>query len=257
MGGPGADSVVPPSGPFSSRTRKVAATRSLSMFIHGFPPSLVLVLVLVLSNAHFSKGGVRFGFPFPFPFPFLSFPSLLLHRSCPVRSRTTSPSITKKVTQRREQIREESKHAIKKKTTTKRPGIIILSGARPATSHIDPLRQARAVLALDVDDIGVAAAAAADAVLLGLVVVRPEVVLLAPLLLALGRRVQERDACALPRRSVRRAVLDRGVPVPEIAEVVDVAHGKESACGEGMDRGVSPLGYWSACVMGSFGVRGG
>lgn len=45
------------------------------------------------------------------------------------------------------------------------------------------------MLALDINDVSVAAAAAPDTVHLGVIVVRPEVVFFATLLLALGRRV--------------------------------------------------------------------
>lgn len=53
----------------------------------------------------------------------------------------------------------------------------------PATSNIDPLSQAAALLALHIDNVRVAAAAAADAVLGRLIVLVPVLVLLAALAL--------------------------------------------------------------------------
>jgi hypothetical protein len=73
--------------------------------------------------------------------------------------------------------------------------------------------------------------------------VRPVLVLLAALLLVLYRRVHEGDARTLARRCVRRAVLDGGVSVPEVAEVVDVARRQEGTSGEGVDGCISPLAY--------------
>lgn len=58
------------------------------------------------------------------------------------------------------------------------PSIFVAhSWTRPSTGNVHPLGETTAFLALNVDDIGVAAAAAAHAILLGRVPVLPIVVL--------------------------------------------------------------------------------
>lgn len=88
------------------------------------------------------------------------------------------------------------------------------------------------MLALDVDDVGVASASAAHAVLLGRVPVLPVVVFFLALLLVQGGEFQERRARQLARAgSVRGTVLDRGVSVAEVTEVVDIARSEKSSGG--------------------------
>jgi hypothetical protein len=117
-----------------------------------------------------------------------------------------------------------------------------LSRTCPATGDVDPLRHAGAVLAFDVDDVGVASASAAHAVLLGRVPVLPVVVLFLALLLVQGGEFQEGRPRELARAGgVRGTVLDRGVSVAEVTEVVDIARGEEGSGGQGMDWCVSPL----------------
>lgn len=99
----------------------------------------------------------------------------------------------------------------------------------PATGDLDPFCQTAALLALDIDDVGVAAASAADAVLLDRVWRGPVLVLFDSLLLILGGLFEIRLARQLPGGSVGGTMLDRGVSVTKITEVVDVFDGKESA----------------------------
>lgn len=111
----------------------------------------------------------------------------------------------------------------------------------PTTGNIDPLSQARTVLALDINDIRVAPAAASDAVLLGGIVVIPVLVLLDALLLVERGLLEVGLAGQLAGGRVGGAMLDGGVAVTEVAEVVDVLGAEEGAGGEGVDWGVSPL----------------
>ncbi len=99
-------------------------------------------------------------------------------------------------------------------------------GARPPASHVDPLSQAAAILAFDVDDVRVAAAAASDTVLLGRVVVVPVLVLLDAFALVERCLLEVGVAWELSGRRVGRAVLDRRMPVAKVTEVVDVARGE-------------------------------
>lgn len=115
------------------------------------------------------------------------------------------------------------------------------SSARPPAHDVNPLSKTTPVLALHVHNVRVAPAPAPHAVLLLLVPVLPVVVLLEARL-ARGRRVLEVGlAGELARGGVGRAVLDRGVAVAEVAEVVDVLGAEEDAGGEGVDGRVAPL----------------
>lgn len=126
-----------------------------------------------------------------------------------------------------------------RKDTQRSPGAPLWTG--PATRDVNPLGQTRALLALDVDNVRVAAAAAPHAVLLGRVPLFPVQVLLPSLPLVRRRHLEVRVARELSCRRVGGAVLDRGMPVPEVAEVVDVARREEDAGCEGVDWCVTPL----------------
>lgn len=119
----------------------------------------------------------------------------------------------------------------------------------PPAGHVNPLGEAAAILALDVDNVGVAAAAAAHPVLLGGIPDVPELVLLQPLAVVQRGLLQVRVARELAGGRVGGAVLDRRVAVAEVAEVVDVAGGEESTGGEGVYGRVTPLDGDSVLAM--------
>jgi hypothetical protein len=123
------------------------------------------------------------------------------------------------------------------------------SRTSPPASDINPLRQAATLLALHIDDIRVAAAAATNTVLLGVVVRLPVLVLLEALALVERRLLEPGLTRQLARRRVGRAVLDGGVAVAKVAEVMDVAWSEQRAGCEGVDRGVSPLLYRATLVL--------
>lgn len=91
-----------------------------------------------------------------------------------------------------------------------------------AASNLDPFRDATALLALDVDNVRVATTPASYAVLLLRVPLGPVLVLLAAGLVVQRRLLEEGLARELARRRVGGTVLDRGVPVAKVAEVVDL-----------------------------------
>lgn len=113
--------------------------------------------------------------------------------------------------------------------------------AGPSTRHINPLGQAAAVLAFDVDNVGIAAAAAADAILLGGVKIFPVLVLLLSLPLVQRSLLQVRIAWQLACRRIGRAMLDCGMAVANVAEVVDVAGTEKRAGSKGVDGSITPL----------------
>lgn len=123
--------------------------------------------------------------------------------------------------------------------------LIVIGRSRtgPATGNVDPLGQAAALLALDVDNVRVAAAATPDTVLLGRVKVVPVSVLLDALAVVERRLLEPGLAGQLARWGVGWAMLDRRMAIAKVAEIVDVTGPEEGAGGEGVDGSISPLSY--------------
>jgi hypothetical protein len=111
----------------------------------------------------------------------------------------------------------------------------------PPPGNLDPLGGTRSLLVLDFGDIRVAATAATNAILLRIVPVVPVLVLGDALALVLGGLLEPGLAGQLLPGRVGRAVLDGGVPVAKVAEVVDVAGREEGAGRERVDGCVAPL----------------
>jgi hypothetical protein len=97
------------------------------------------------------------------------------------------------------------------------------------------------LLAFDIDDVSIATASATDSIFFDLVGVRPVLVFLDTLLLILSGLLKVRDTGELAGRGVGWAMLDSGVPVAEITEVVNIARCEEGTSGEGVNRSVTPL----------------
>ena len=132
------------------------------------------------------------------------------------------------------------------------------------TSNLHPLRNTTTLFALDINDIRVAPAPAAHAVLLLRVPLGPVIVVFfeeflvvavagGAFLLEVGAEVGL--AGELAGGGVSGTVLDGGVAVAEVAEVVDVGGGEEGAGCEGVDGGVAPLRWLLEDV--SFVLGGG
>jgi membrane protein required for beta-lactamase induction len=96
----------------------------------------------------------------------------------------------------------------------------------PAACNVDPLRQTATLLALNLRNVSVASTSAADAILLLAIPAFPILVLFQPLLLVGNGLLNIRLMLALARWCIGRAVLDGGVPVTKVAEVVDIARAK-------------------------------
>jgi hypothetical protein len=126
------------------------------------------------------------------------------------------------------------------------------------TSNIHPLRDTAPLFTLNIHNISVTSTPTPDTVLLLGVPLGPVVVVLFQELLIVSV-----DRCALLLEirsevglagqlaggSVCRTVLDGGVSVAEIAEVVDVRGREEGAGCEGVDGCVAPLGGLLACAV--------
>lgn len=126
--------------------------------------------------------------------------------------------------------------------------------AGPSTGNIDPFSKARSLLALDIDNVRVAAASASDTVLLLSVPVFPVLVFLDTLLFVEGCRFEVGLSGQLSGRRISGAVLDSGVSVSKVTEVVDVARGEEGAGCQGVDGGITPLSSvslvsHSSCIL--------
>jgi hypothetical protein len=97
------------------------------------------------------------------------------------------------------------------------------------------------LLAFDIHDVGVAAASAADTILLDWVRGGPILIFFNALLLIIGGLFKVRFAGKLSSGGVGRAMLNGRVTVSEVTEVVDVTWGKKSTGSKGMNRSITPL----------------
>lgn len=111
----------------------------------------------------------------------------------------------------------------------------------PATSDLNPFGEAATLLALDINNVGVTATATANTVFLDWVWSSPVLVLFNALFLIFGGLLEVRLTGQLAGGSIGRAMLDRGVSVAEIAEVMNVAWTEKSTGRKGMNRSVTPL----------------
>jgi hypothetical protein len=144
-----------------------------------------------------------------------------------------------------------SKHSSQKSSRRHKP-----------TSNIHPLRDTTALLPLHIHNISVTSTPATHTVLLLRIPLGPVVVVLFQELLVipvdrstllLEIRSEVGLAGQLAGRGVGGAVLDGGVSVAEVAEVVDVRGREEGAGCEGVDGCVAPLGgllAWCKCYLG-------
>jgi hypothetical protein len=97
------------------------------------------------------------------------------------------------------------------------------------------------LLALNIHNVGVAAASAADTILLDWIRGRPILILFNALLLIIGGLFKVRFAGKLSGGGVGWTMLNGRVTVSEVAEVVDVTRGEENTGGKGMDGSITPL----------------
>ena len=97
------------------------------------------------------------------------------------------------------------------------------------------------MLALNIDNVSVAAASATDTILLDLVRVSPVLVFLDPFLLVICSLLEVRDTGELTGRSVGRAMLNGSVAVAKVTEVMNITRREKSTCGERVNRSITPL----------------
>lgn len=124
---------------------------------------------------------------------------------------------------------------------TPRPtGNVLWAG--PTACNVYPFSQTATFFAFYIDNVSIAAAAAAHTVLFGRVPMLPVVVFLESLLLVGGSLLEEGFTGQLSaQRGVGWTMLDGGVAVSKIPEVMNVTRGKESASGKRVDGRVTPL----------------
>ena len=112
--------------------------------------------------------------------------------------------------------------------------------AGPAACDIDPFRETRAVFALDFDNVSVTAAPAANTVLLFFVPSCPVFILQAPVLFWQVHIVPGL-ATQLTCWRIGWTMLDCGMSISNVTEVMDILHTEQSTGGKGVNRGVPPL----------------
>lgn len=110
-----------------------------------------------------------------------------------------------------------------------------------STCNLYPLGYTASFLVLDFNNVSVAATSAADTVLFLSIPFRPVLVFLFACLLIERRLFEIRFSRKLPRWSVCRAMLNRGMSIAKVSEVVNVLWSKEGAGCKGMDWCISPL----------------
>jgi len=111
----------------------------------------------------------------------------------------------------------------------------------PTSSHLDPLRETAALFTFDIDDISVTLAPTANTILLDRVRSSPVFIFFNPLFLIFRCLLQVRNAGKLSCRGIGGTMLDGGMSVSKVAEIVDVARGEKRTGGKRVDRGVTPL----------------
>ena len=109
----------------------------------------------------------------------------------------------------------------------------LLGRRRPSTGYVDPLRQAAAEFALDVDNVGITLASASNPILLYRVPRIPELILLFPFLFVLCGHLQEGRPGQLPvARCVCRAMLDCRMSIANVSKVMDVSWRQKNSSSE-------------------------
>lgn len=114
-------------------------------------------------------------------------------------------------------------------------------GRNKTSCNLDPLRNTTSLLPLHIHHIRIASTPTPDSIFFLHIPLRPVLVFLSPSLLVLGSELEVRFPWELASRGVGGAVLDGGVPVAEVAEVMDVFRREEGAGCEGVDGCVAPL----------------
>ena len=112
---------------------------------------------------------------------------------------------------------------------------------RPTARNFNPFWKATALLAFHIHNVRIAPAPASHAVLLHRVGVRPVFIFLDARLFVLRRHLQPWDPGQLTSRGIGGTVLDSGVSVTKVPEIVDIRGGQEGASGERMDGSITPL----------------
>lgn len=112
---------------------------------------------------------------------------------------------------------------------------------RPTAGNVHPFCKARPLFAFYIHDISVASASTTNAHVLGSIPVFPVVVLLKALGLVFYCLFEVGFSWQLKSWSVRWAVLDGGVSVTEVAEVVNILRTEEGTGCERVDGCVTPL----------------
>lgn len=96
----------------------------------------------------------------------------------------------------------------------------------PAASNLNPLCQAASLLSFDINDVCIASASTTHSVFFDGIECGPVFIFLDAFLFIFSRLFQERNARELASRCIRWAVLNRGVTVAKVSEVMDITRRK-------------------------------
>jgi hypothetical protein len=115
------------------------------------------------------------------------------------------------------------------------------SRTRPPSSDLDPFGETASFLALYIDNVSITFASASYTILTLTIPCLPILILLFSFLLIKGGHFEIGYARQLASRRIGRTMLDGGVSVAEVTEVVYVFGFEECTGSEGMDGCITPL----------------
>jgi hypothetical protein len=118
---------------------------------------------------------------------------------------------------------------------------LVQSRRCPASCYLNPFRKTTSFLAFDIANVSITPTPAAHAVLLRCVRKGPILVLFLSLLVVLCGLLKKWYSRQLSCRSISRTMLDRGMAVADVTEVVDVSWCEERAGSERVDWSITPL----------------
>lgn len=117
----------------------------------------------------------------------------------------------------------------------------LFSRRSPATSNVDPFCQAASLFSFDIDNVRVAPATAAYAVLLDRIRRGPVFIFFESFLFVFRSHFQKRNARKLSSWCVRGTMLNGRVTVAKISEIVNVTRCEQCASSQRMDWRITPL----------------
>ena len=111
----------------------------------------------------------------------------------------------------------------------------------PSASDVYPFRKTTPLFSFHIHNIRITLTSAPNAVLLGRIPRLPVIIFFFPFLLVFGRFLEERWPGQLTRRGIGRTMLDCGMSVAKVPEVMYILGTQECPSRQGVDGRISPL----------------